>query len=99
MVRLIEGQHACEASLWVAGCFGHALSMKLSVFQRNGCINFVFYCHTLSHIYIQMTTKKGSVVSVVTLLANSSIHDKDKGNEKQRFNKQVGGGGGNPYFK
>ena len=61
MVRLIKGQHVCEASLWVAGCFGHAFSMKLSVFQRNGCINFVFYCHTLSHIYIQMTTKKGSV--------------------------------------
>ena len=34
------------------------------------------------------------LVSVVTLLANSSIHDKDKGNEKQRFNKQVGGGEG-----
>ena len=34
------------------------------------------------------------MVSVVTLLANSSIHDKDKGNEKQRFNKQVGGGEG-----
>ena len=39
MVRLIEGQHACEASQWVAVCFGHAFSMKLSVFQRNGCIS------------------------------------------------------------
>ena len=39
MVPLIKGQHACEASLWVAGCFGHAFSMKLSVFQRNACIS------------------------------------------------------------
>ena len=39
MVQLNKGQHACEASLWVARCFGHALSMKLSVFQRNGCIS------------------------------------------------------------
>ena len=41
-----------------------------------------------------MTTKKGSIVCVVTLLANSISHDKDKGNEKKRFNKQVGAGGG-----
>ena len=47
-----------------------------------------------------MTTKKGSIVCVVTLLANSISHDKDKGNEKKRFNKQVGaGGGGTPDFK
>ena len=39
MVRLIEGQHACEASQWVTVCFGHAFSMKPSVFQRNGCIS------------------------------------------------------------
>ena len=39
-----------------------------------------------------MTTKKGSIVCVVTLLANSISHDKDKGNEKKRFNKQVGAG-------
>ena len=39
MVRLIKGQHACEASQWVAVCFGLAFSMKLSVFQRNGCIS------------------------------------------------------------
>ena len=38
-------------------------------------------------------TKKGSIVCVVTLLANSISHDKDKGNEKKRFNKQVGAGG------
>ena len=30
---------------------------------------------------------------MVALLANSSIHDKNKGNETQRFNKQVGGEG------
>ena len=37
---------------------------------------------------------------MVTLLANSISHDKDKGNEKKRFNKQVGaGGGGTPDFK
>ena len=41
-----------------------------------------------------MTTKKGSIVCMVTLLANSICHDKDKGNEKKRFNKQVGAGGG-----
>ena len=41
-----------------------------------------------------MTTKKGSIVCVVTLLANSISHDKDKGNEKKRFNKQVGAAGG-----
>ena len=44
------------------------------------------------------------MVCVVTLLANSSIHYRDKGNEKERFSKQVGGGGGgggggNPYLK
>ena len=44
-------------------------------------------------------TKKGSIVCVVTLLANSISHDKDKGNEKKRFNKQVGEGGGYSGFQ
>ena len=61
------------------------------------------FCVLLQHVITHLHTndkKKGSIVCVVTLLANSISHDKDKGKEKKRFNKQVGrGGGGTPDFK
>ena len=46
-----------------------------------------------------MTTKKGSIVCVVTLLANSISHDKDKCNEKKGLISRWGRGGGTPDFK
>ena len=59
MVRLIEGQHACEASQWVTVCFGHAFSMKLSVFQRNGCISrIVLLQHFITHLYTNDNEKR-----------------------------------------
>ena len=61
MVRLIKGQYACEASLWVAGCFGHVFSMKLSVFNEMVAYQELFYAllqHFITHLHTNDNEKR-----------------------------------------